>query len=74
MSANAHTAEEGWVGWKPLVERLEDLLVRSGGAELVPLLALRSWMFWGSPQQPSLVGMDVEFFLSQKLQASPFLG
>ena len=50
------------MGWKPLAERLEALLVRFGGAELVPLLALRSWMFGGSPQWPSLVGMDVEHF------------
>ena len=31
-----------WVGWKPLAERLEALPVRSGGAEFVPFLALRS--------------------------------
>ena len=50
------------MGWKPSVERLETLLVRSRRAELVPLLASRSWMFGGSPWQPSLVGMDVELF------------
>ena len=55
-------ARRVWVGWKPLVERLEALPVRSGGAELVPPLALRSWMIGGSPQQPSLVRMGVGLF------------
>ena len=48
--------------WKPLVERLVALPVRSGGVESVLPLASRSWMIGGSPQWSSLVGMGVGLF------------
>ena len=51
-----------WMGWESLRERLEALLVQSGGAELVLLLASRPWMVWRSPQLPPLVRMDTELF------------
>ena len=62
-SANACTDKEGLGGVEAFsAERLEALLVRSRGAELVPPLASRPWMVGGSPQWPSLVGMGVGLF------------
>ena len=65
-TANACTGEEGLGGVGVFVGRLEALLVQSREAELVPLLASRSWMAGRSPQQPQLVGMDVELFPTPK--------
>ena len=55
-------ARRVWMGWESPIEGLEALLVQPRGAELVLLLALRSWMVGRSPQQPPLVRRDAEFF------------
>ena len=62
------------MGWESLVGRPEALLVQSRGAELVPLFASRPWMVGGSPQQPPLVGMDVELSPTPRTLGLSFLG
>ena len=69
MTSNAPPGEESFEGWRSLVERLAALPVWPGGAKLAPLLASKSWMIWGYPQWPCLVGMDGE--LSATLGFSP---
>ena len=60
-------ARRVWVGWESPIEGLEALLVQPRGAELVLLLASRSWMVGRSPQWPPLVRRDAEFFPAQEL-------
>ena len=45
--------------WGSSVGRLEALCVSSGRVDWILLLASRSWLVGGSPQQPPLVGMGV---------------
>ena len=63
-----------WWGWESLVERLGGFAGTIwGGAELIPLLALRPWMVGRSPQQPPLVGMDVGLFPIPETSGFSFL-